>query len=190
MANNNNISEIEKALGFPLPGAYRNFLLKEQAEDDLPVTDLVLLYGTAHLLQRNADYQVQQYLPQYLSIGDDSGGQAVCLHCQYNDPTVYIVGYGALNTGSMAVLGYDFNNWVQNGFSTDIIREAPDVLAFRNSEIAQIRKAYYQLHKALTQLETTRQQGLDLKQYLQQKRALQQQIKDFEEQHAGKKYCP
>ena len=55
MVNNNNIAEIEKALGFPLPGAYRDFLLKEQAEDDLPVTDLVLLYGTAQLLRLNAE---------------------------------------------------------------------------------------------------------------------------------------
>ncbi|SEW54336.1 SMI1 / KNR4 family (SUKH-1) [Chitinophaga arvensicola] len=182
------MTAIEKALGITLPGAYRDFLSQASMQEDLPATDLVLLYGTGILLQRNADYEVQRYLPSWISIGDNSGGAAICLHCEPGDPAVYLTGYGALDTGSMEVIGHDFNAWVAGGFSLDVLREAPDVVAFRSSETYKLRKAFMALHQALRTLESARAGGLDLKSYMLQKRILQQQLKDFETQHAGKKY--
>lgn len=184
----NNINDIEKALGIRLPGAYRHFLLRAQLTGDGVVGGYLHLYGTGNLLERNTTYEVQKYLPDYISIGDDNGGQAICLHCNDHDETVYLTGYGALDTGSMAVLSDNFTDWIQNRCSLDIIRESPDMLAFRASETYQLRIAYQELHRALTQLETAKATGMDLKTYLTQKRALQQQLKDFEGQHAGKKY--
>lgn len=186
MTDNKLIEDIEEALGLVLPGAYRNYLRQHLAEDR-PVTDLILLYGMGMLVQRNNDYEVQRYLPSWISIGDDSGGRAICLHCDPNDPAVYITGYGALDTGSMEVLSNNFDAWVQDGFSLDITREAPDVIAFRSSETFQLRSEWMALHRALTKLESAKA-TLDLKSYIQQKRVLQQQLKDFEQQHTGKNY--
>jgi hypothetical protein len=183
----NNINDIEKALGVLLPGAYRQFLLQEQLTVDV-IGNFLLLYGTNSLLERNTTYEVQKYLPAYISIGDDNGGQAICLHCNDHDEKVYLTGYGALDTGSMAVLSDSFTDWIQNGCSLDIIRESPDVLAFRASDTYQLRITYQEMHRALTQLEAAKAAGMDLKTYLTQKRVLQQQLKDFEIQHAGKKY--
>lgn len=184
----NNIADIENALGIVLPGAYRSFLLQEHFTGDLLVNDQLLLYGTGIIAERNTTYQVQQYLPAYISIGDDSGGSAILLHCHDNDENVYITGYGALDPGSMEVLATDFNTWIQAGFPLHIIREAPDTIAFRASETYQLRQVYQQLHRALTQLEAEKAKGMDLKTYITQKRILQQQIKDFEIQHTGKNY--
>lgn len=183
----NNINDIEKALGVVLPGAYRHFLLQEQLTTDR-IGNLLLLYGTNSLLERNTTYAVQKYLPAYISIGDDSGGQAICLHCSSNDEKVYITGYGALDTGSMAVLSNNFTDWIQNGCSLDIIRESPDALAFHASDTYQLRITYQEMHQALAQLEAAKGAGMDLKTYLTQKRVSQQKIKDFEIQHASKKY--
>lgn len=188
MINDKQIADIEKALGLVLPGAYRDYLQQHLAEDR-PVTDLILLYGSHILVQRNNDYEVQHYLPSWISIGDDSGGRAICLHCNPNDPAVYITGYGALDTGSMEVLSTGFEAWVQDGFPLDIIREAPDLIAFRSSETFQLRSAWMALHRALAKLESAKA-TLDLKSYIQQKRMLQQQLKHFEQQHAGKNYRP
>ena len=185
---NNNINAIEKALGIVLPGAYRTFLLQEQLTADRPIGDLLLLYGTNSLLERNTTCEVQKYLPDYISIGDDSGGQAICLHGGDDDETVYITGYGALDTGSMAVLSDHFTTWIQQGCSLDILRESPDMQAFHASDIFPLRAAYQELHRALAQLETGKANGMELKTYLTQKRVLQQQLKDFEIAHAGKKY--
>jgi SMI1 / KNR4 family (SUKH-1) len=185
---NNKIHDIEKALGVQLPGAYRNFLLQEHLTADRAVSDLLLLYGTGSLPERNTTYEVQKYLPDYISIGDDSGGQAICLHCNGNDHTVYITGYGALDTGSMAVLSDHFTTWIQHGCSLNILRESPDLLALRASDTFSLSAAYQELHRTLTQLEAAKTNGMDLKTYLTQKRVLQQQLKDFEIQHAGKKY--
>jgi hypothetical protein len=185
---NNSIADIEKALGIVLPGAYRNFLLQEQLTGERMVTGLVLLYGTDMLVTFNTMYEVQRYLPAYITIGDDSGGRAICLHCNDSDENVYITGHGALDTGSMEVLSTDFNTWVQQGYSLDIIREAPDTVAFHATETWQLRAAWQALHLAVKELEVKKTTGMDLKTYLTQKRVLQQQIKDFEVLHAGKKY--
>lgn len=185
---NNNIADIEKALGIRLPGAYHSFLLQEQFTGERLVNDLLLLYGTDILEERNNSYQVQKYLPGYISIGDDSGGKAILLHAGAPDENVYMTGYGALDTGSLEVLATDFNTWVQQGFPLEAIREAPDVIAFRASDTFHLRTAWQEIHRALTQLEAEKAKGMELKNYLTQKRILQQQLKDFELQHAGKNY--
>ncbi|HVI47653.1 MAG TPA: SMI1/KNR4 family protein [Chitinophaga sp.] len=188
MDSNNDIENIEKALGVKLPGAYTAFLLEQQLKTSRLFTDLILLYGTDELEEQNKLYEVQHYLPAYLTIGDDSGGQAILLHTTGEDQTVYITGHGALDEGSMAVLSNDFISWVRGGYSADIIRESPDVTAFQSSETFQLRKEYYALHRTIKQLEEEKQQGLDLKTYILRKRVLHQQIQEFETLHAGKNY--
>ncbi|MCW3467339.1 SMI1/KNR4 family protein [Chitinophaga nivalis] len=191
MADNNPLQIIEQALGITLPGAYVTFLRQQQLmEEGRLMTDLVYLYGLAELAGQNTLYEVQHYLPGYLTIGDDSGGQAICLHCAATDSTVYITGHGALDTGSLQVLSDNFSDWVAQGYSLDVIRESPDILAFRQSDTWQLRAAWQALHLALKKLEAEKSKGMDLKTYLLQKRQLQQEIVTFETLHAGKKYMP
>lgn len=181
------LKHIETALGITLPGAYVRFLETQQSSESLLVTDLVTLYGTDDLIERNQTYSVQRYLPTYISIGDDSGGSGIFLDTTSGQPTVYTTGYGALDPDCMEVLSDDFTDWTLQGYSLDIIREAPAVIAFRESETYRLRSAWMALHKALSALETERPQ-IDLKTYLRRKRDLQKEIQDFEIQHAGKHY--
>ncbi|RBL88829.1 SMI1/KNR4 family protein [Chitinophaga flava] len=181
------LKHIETALGITLPGAYIRFLETQQSSESLLVTDLVTLYGTDDLIERNQTYAVQQYLPSYISIGDDSGGQGIFLDTSSTQATVYTTGYGALDPDCMEVLNDDFTEWTRQGYSLNIIRESPGVLAFRETETFRLRSSWMALHKALSVLETERPQ-IDLKTYLRRKRDLQKEMQDFEVKHAGKRY--
>ncbi|NML41839.1 hypothetical protein HHL17_31940 [Chitinophaga sp. G-6-1-13] len=179
------LSRITTALGITLPGAYARFLETEQLQESRLVTDLVNLYGTDDLVTRNEDYQVQRYLPGYLSIADDSGGRGIFLHTTQPTLTVYITGYGALDPECMDVLSDDFLQWAQQGYSLEVLREAPAFIAARHSEKNLLRNEWIKLHQALSALEAEKSQ-MDLKTYLLQKRRLQQEIQDFETRNAGK----
>lgn len=107
----NRFQQIATALGITLPGAYARFIETEQLQESRLVTDLVNLYGTDDLVTRNNDYQVQHYLPGYLSIADDSGGCGIFLNTTETTLTVYTTGYGALDLACMDVLSDDFLQW-------------------------------------------------------------------------------
>lgn len=175
----NTLSHIATALGITLPGAYARFLETEQLRESRLVTDLVNLYGTDDLVARNEDYQVQQYLPGYISIADDSGGCGIFLDTTRPTLTVYTTGYGALDPECMDVLSDDFLQWAEQGYSLDVLREAPAFTAARHSEKNLLRNEWIRLHQALSALEAEKPR-MDLKTYLLQKRQLQKDIQDFE----------
>lgn len=52
------------------------------------------LHGIDALPQRNADYEVAEYLPGYFMIGDDSGGQAIVIN---EEGEVFEVGMGVMS---------------------------------------------------------------------------------------------
>ncbi|WP_343743761.1 hypothetical protein [Chitinophaga sp.] len=175
----NILSQITTALGIPLPGAYARFLETEQLRESRLVTDLVNLYGTNDIVTRNQDYEVQRYLPGYLSIADDSGGCGIFLNTTQPSLTVYITGYGALDPGCMDVLSDDFLQWAQQGYSLEVLREAPAFIAARQSPENLLRNERIKLHQALSALEAEKSR-MDLKTYLLRKRQLQQEIQDFD----------
>ncbi|SJZ56617.1 hypothetical protein SAMN04488128_101747 [Chitinophaga eiseniae] len=183
----NRLQQIAAALGITLPGAYARFLETEQLHESRLVTDLVNLYGTDDLLTRNNDYEVQRYLPGYLSIADDSGGRGIFLDTTRPTLTVYTTGYGALDPECMDVLSDDFLQWTEQGYSLDVIREAPAFTTARHSEKNLLRNEWIRLHQAVSGLEAEKSR-LDLKTYLLQKRRLQQEIQNFETRNAGKPY--
>ena len=64
------IAEVETALSLVIPEVYKDFLLATDGAE----CNLASLYGAASLIEMNRAYEVQQYAPGYLSIGNDGGG--------------------------------------------------------------------------------------------------------------------
>lgn len=52
---------------------YRDFLA-QNSSDDVSVGEEVLLYGLPGLPERNETYELEEYLPGWFTLGDDSGG--------------------------------------------------------------------------------------------------------------------
>ena len=77
---------------FPLPPDYVALL---RSSNGLATTGCLTLLSVEEIAARNADYAVQATLPDYVMIGDDSGGQAVLM--RHDGPALYSVGMGVMD---------------------------------------------------------------------------------------------
>ena len=69
------IQNIMKKYNFTIPPSYVNFLL---ISNGLYAEHFVLL-ELEEIFQRNKDYEIDLYLPEYIMIGDDNGGVAILM---------------------------------------------------------------------------------------------------------------
>lgn len=112
------LEEIEQWVGQALPEPYRTFLAAR--EDELPVGELVTLYGRGSFIETNEACQVKEYAPQCVTIGDDSGGRQVLLAIP--NGRLGLVDAGSMNPADAEPLADDFNEWLGGGCD---LREPP-----------------------------------------------------------------
>lgn len=104
--------ELLDEIGRGASSGYRAFLAR--AEASRQVGDLVLLYGRQDLVERNATYEVQTYLPGWVAIGDDGGGSAILVRLDGSD-AVYQCGHGALGSVDPELVAESFAAWHASG---------------------------------------------------------------------------
>lgn len=92
------IAAMQARLAFRLPPDYAALL---RLSNGLSTQGCLMLLELDAIGPRNADYEVQIYLPDYVMIGDDSGGRALLMRA--DAPTVYEVGMGSLEEDELAV---------------------------------------------------------------------------------------
>lgn len=173
---------IEQALCLRLPAGYPALAAEWRlAEGDAALTELTTLYGLAEVVECNRSYEIQRYLPGYLLIGNDSGGQGVLLHADGSgDSAIYRCGLGALAPDELAVLAMSVAHWRALGWPSDgDAWYEPRYLTERLHSAAwhaQLRRHAIHgfLRQALAALEQERRDAtLSLKDLLQHKRTLQ-----------------
>lgn len=95
-AEERSIRLAEEALGQEIPADYKELL---RITDGLASDGNLVLLGAADLAGRNRDYEVQEFLPGHVMIGDDSGGTAILM--RHDRPDVFEVGMGVMDHDSM-----------------------------------------------------------------------------------------
>lgn len=105
------MKEIEEYFGAKLPETYKAFLKHHSNEYQ---NDLVVLYVSGDIIERNETYETKEYAPGYIAIGDDSGGSAFLLKLEENDPPVHIVGHGSMDPDYMELVSNSFSEWLNN----------------------------------------------------------------------------
>lgn len=85
------IDAAEDASTIPFPPDYRALL---RITNGLHSNGCLALYSAEDLATRNHDYEVPTCLPDYLMIGDDSGGQAILID---RSGVLYEVGMGVMD---------------------------------------------------------------------------------------------
>lgn len=103
------IDAFRQALGHALPAYYVAFLEEWSAATR---GGQVLLYGAEDLMERNANYETQQYCPGFITIGDDGGGRAVMLALDGLDRAVYLVDHGTMQRDDFELAAEDFHTWL------------------------------------------------------------------------------
>lgn len=102
----------EAELGRPLPSPYVDFI---RMSNGLHTLGNLSLLGVDGVVARNADYEVQRYLPGYFMIGDDGGGSAILLNLE--DQRVYEVDMGVMDEESMRLSAESIDHLLMLGSS-------------------------------------------------------------------------
>ena len=74
-----------------------------------------VLYGTADIAERNATFEVAQYAPDHLAIGDDSGGRMILTRATADETTVCHSDMGDLQPARFAALSGNLVSWIRDG---------------------------------------------------------------------------
>jgi len=90
-ASIDSIHEAQKNISLRLPEDYKNFLL---ICNGLHSSGNLAIHEIEDMPARNADYEVEDYLPGYFMIGDDSGGQAILIN---EAGEIFEVGMGVMD---------------------------------------------------------------------------------------------
>ena len=90
------ITALQNEAGYDFPPDYVALL---QITNGLTCDGQLHLLAGEDLAGRNRDYEVQAYMPGYVMIGDDSGGNAILIGP--SSPEVFEVGMGVMNADWM-----------------------------------------------------------------------------------------
>jgi hypothetical protein len=112
-ATDQQIAEAESEMGIKFPEEHRLLLTYSNG---LFANDLVTLYSTEDIAERNSTYEIAEYLPGYLMIGDDSGGSGIFLDTGSNPSPVYLMGHGSLDVSIAIVLAPSMTDWINQKF--------------------------------------------------------------------------
>jgi hypothetical protein len=82
--------------------------------DGLLTESGVGVYSAGDIGERNATYEVAQYAPGFLLIGDDSGGRGFLLRADDPDSAVFSSDLGDLDPADFDVVSADFAAWIES----------------------------------------------------------------------------
>jgi hypothetical protein len=88
------------------------------AQADGVCADSFTLYPCEGVLERNVTFEVANYAPGYLAIGDDGGGRAIMLRGGNTSP-VFVVGHESMSPEDMKQVAAGLSEWVQLGCPLD-----------------------------------------------------------------------
>jgi hypothetical protein len=107
--------QLEQSFGTRLPDAFREFL---KASDGLSLGGGLLIYGSADLKERNDTWEVHEYAPGYVAIGDDGGGYVFLLRLKDgDDPAIYVVEAGVIDPEFAIKISEPLDAWVASGLT-------------------------------------------------------------------------
>lgn len=79
--------------------------------------DGLLLYSLAEIVERNQTFEVQNCLPDFLLVGDDSGGRGFLIRIEDERGTeVVMSGLGCLIEDYFTVVASSLEEWASAGY--------------------------------------------------------------------------
>ncbi|QWP76180.1 hypothetical protein J5226_21740 [Lysobacter sp. K5869] len=109
------LAQVEHWHGAPLAAALRAFLLARADCEN----GAVRLYALDEIVERNLTYEIREYCPGFVTIGDDGGGRAVVVHGALTPPTVFVVGHGSMSEADFVAVGADPHEWFDRACPVD-----------------------------------------------------------------------
>lgn len=111
-ASESQLVTIEGILQLSLPRDFREFLL---TSDGLSVDGGFLIYGSEDLVERNETWEVSEYAPGYVAIGDNGGGDVFLMKLSDNEAGIYMVESGVMDPEFMEQVAKSLEEWMKLG---------------------------------------------------------------------------
>lgn len=112
MTDEKQIIEFQNKYGFVIPGQYQDFL---KQKDGCILDSGVRLYELDDLKEMNECLQVQMYQPDYMAIGDDSGGLIFLMKQEINAKELFVVDISDYDLETAFCNISDFKDWFDKG---------------------------------------------------------------------------
>lgn len=109
-ATEQEICESEQSLKTVLPEIYKEFLRSTNGGKS---EDSIYFYSTEDILERNITFEINEYLPDYILIGDDGGGRGIFMRASKNSTSVIMVGLGSLSEEDFEEISSDLQKWIE-----------------------------------------------------------------------------
>lgn len=106
------LDRLEQSLGFRLPDDHQKLLL---VSDGLSIGGGLLIYGSEILVERNKTWEVAEYMPGFVAIGDSGAGEVFLMRLDSSDRSVYVVDSGVMDVEFMSKVGVSIEEWLKNG---------------------------------------------------------------------------
>jgi hypothetical protein len=108
------LNSIEAALGVTLPTSYRELM---RYSNGALLDNGVSIYSVDDLVERNTTYEVLEYCPGFLLVGDDSGGRGFLIDLKDDAGRIYGSGLGDLDPSEFVTIASTLQDWVDLGLS-------------------------------------------------------------------------
>ena len=169
------ITDFENAFGKKIPLFYVDFIVQENLQNSRLFNNLTLLYGIDDLLK--AQDLTQQYLPNYIKIGNDGGDYGIFINIAPNvDDHIYITEMGDLDVTSLEMLANNLADWAAKNYDTEQFL----LVIYENqvsSPLLKIKQSIALINTQIKNLNLKRNTAeLDLKSYIVEKRTLETQL--------------
>lgn len=112
MNNINQISDFESRYKMVIPTPYKEFL---QNENGISFNGGAILYSLDELKQMNDNFDIQEYQPNYLAIGDDGGGLVFLMRQEPDAKEVICVDMSDYDIESPFYRIENFTDWYKDG---------------------------------------------------------------------------
>lgn len=119
-----------------LPDHWSDFIkiFTKKHQEDI-VYDVVRVFRTEEEIQERYDtYEFDEFLPDYIPVADDSGGQVAVISKNTKDTKVYLSSYGVLQKETLEVLDRDLLHWMQRKFPFERERKGISPLEIEKRE--------------------------------------------------------
>jgi hypothetical protein len=97
------IQTAERELGTVFPDPLRSAWLNRGS---LRLDGDWQIYGATDIVERNQTFEIQEYAPHLLLIGDDGGGRGLLIERSVKNPQVMCIDLGAVGSDDGSSLGY------------------------------------------------------------------------------------
>lgn len=116
----------QSQLAVQFPNDYAELL---RASNGISLNSGGIIYSSGQLVERNMTYEVFQYAPGMLAIGDDGGGKLILISLKLSTSSaVYFVDSGALGAVIPSMANSSLETWANVGFPLQVStgEESPD----------------------------------------------------------------